>query len=83
MYTKLEKKNDSYSDVVYFYLTSPENSPGFYGFRWLDGKQLQLSMGKNTHVKYNVQTQMKKYTGCPRWNCPILDRYCGIFSLMS
>ena len=62
MYTKLEKmKNDSNSDLVSFYLTSPENSPGYYGYTWEDGNPLQISMHKNTCVKYNIQTQMTKY----------------------
>ena len=61
IYTKLEKKNDSGSDVVNFYLISLNNSPGLYGDFWKDGKPFQISMSKNTQVKYNIETQMTNY----------------------
>ena len=62
IYTKLERKpNLFYSDTVSFYLTSLNNSLGFYKFSWTDGKPFQISMGKNTQIKCNIQTQMTEH----------------------
>ena len=61
MYTKLEMKNDTFSDVVIFYVTSPENSPGFFDGTWKDGKPLKIILDKNTLVQYSIQPQMTKY----------------------
>ena len=61
IHTKLERKNDSFSDLIVFYLTSKENSPGFFDWTWKDGKPLQFLMPKNTYVTYNMQPQMTKY----------------------
>ena len=58
MYTKLEKKIDS---DVSFYLTSLDNSPGFYDFLWEDGKEFQLTTRKNAVVKCNIETQVTHY----------------------
>ena len=58
MYTKLEKKTDS---EVTFYLTSLDNSPGFYDFLWEDGKEFQLTTRKNAVVKCNIETQVTHY----------------------
>ena len=76
IYTKLENKNESNSDLVQFYLTSPDNSPGFYFYYWIDGEQFQIQISKNTEIKYKIQTQITNYlenTGkCQResfYNC--------------
>ena len=76
IYTKLEKKNDSDSDLVEFFLTSLDSSPGFYDYYWKDGKQFQIQISKNTEIKYKIQTQITNYlenTGkCQResfYNC--------------
>ena len=61
LYTKLEEKNGSFSDAVAFFLTSQENSPGFFDKTWKDGKSLQIAMKKNTFVKYTIQPQVTKY----------------------
>ena len=61
IHTKLDKKNESLSDVVVFFLTSRENSPGFIDRTWKDGKPLQIAMKKDTVVRYNLQPQMTKY----------------------
>ena len=61
MYTQLKTKNGSLSDLVVFYVTSQENSPGFFDGTWKDGKPLQFAMTKNTYVTYNMQPQMTKY----------------------
>ena len=61
MYTQLETKNDSLSDLVVFYVTSQENSPGFIDGTWKDGKPLQFAMTKNTFVTYNMQPQSTRY----------------------
>ena len=61
MHTKLERKSDTLSDVVIFYLTSPENSPGFIDSTWKDGKPFQIAIKKDTFVRYNLQPQMTKY----------------------
>ena len=60
MYTKIEK-NDSLSDLVVFYATSQENSPGFIDGTWKDGKPLQFAMNKNSFATYNMQPQSTKY----------------------
>ena len=60
MYTKLEK-NDSLSDLVVFYATSQENSPGFIDGTWKDGKPMQFAMNKNSFATYNMQPQSTKY----------------------
>ena len=41
-----------------FYLTSLDNSPGFYHYYWKDGKQFQVQISKNTQIKYAIQTQI-------------------------
>ena len=46
---------------VAVYLTSPDNSPGFYGDYWTDGKPYQISMIKNSVVKCNIQAQITNY----------------------
>ena len=61
IHTKLEKKNGILSDLVIFYLTSRENSPGFIDMTWKDGKPLQIVMKKDTFVRYNLQPQMTRY----------------------
>ena len=61
MYTLLEKKNNSFSDLVEFYLTSLDNSPGFIDATWKDGQPLQIAMLKNTYVRYNMRPQKTKY----------------------
>ena len=61
IFTKFEKKNNLNSDYVNFYLTSLDNSPGFYADLWKDGKQYLNSLRKNTYVKCNIQSQMTKY----------------------
>ena len=61
IYTKLENKNASDSDLVQFYLTSLDNSPGFYFYHWEDGKQFQIQISKNTQIKYSIQTQTTNY----------------------
>ena len=61
IYTKLEKKNETLSDVVIFYLTSQDNSPGFIDSTWKDGKPLQIAIKKDTLVRYNLEPQMTKY----------------------
>ena len=61
IYTKLEKKNDTLSDLVVFYLTSKENSPGFFDWTWKDGKPLKFAMSKNSFLENNMQPQSTKY----------------------
>ena len=61
MYTKFEEKSSPLSDLVFFYLTSLENSPGFAFRKWKDGKPLQITINKNNIVGYNVQPQLTKY----------------------
>ena len=60
IYKKLDK-TDPLSDLVVFYVTSQENSPGFFDGTWKDGKPLQFAMTKNTFVTYNMQPQSTKY----------------------
>ena len=44
-YNVENKTNSSMSDLVYFYITSRENSPGLsFAGKWEDGKQLFLSV---------------------------------------
>ena len=61
IYTMLKKKNNPLSDVIYFYVTSKENSPGFIDATWKDGEPLQIGMKKNTHVSHNMRPQKVKY----------------------
>ena len=61
MSTKLKKNSSPLSDLVFFYLTSLENSPGFAFRKWKDGKPLQITINKNNIVGYNVQPQLTKY----------------------
>ena len=61
IYTKLEKKNDASSDQVICYLTSRENSPGFFDWTWKDGTPMRIMPEKNTLVDYAIQPQMKKH----------------------
>ena len=61
IYTKLEKKNDTLSDLVVFYLTSKENSPGFFDWTWKDGKPLKFAISKNSFLENNMQPQSTKY----------------------
>ena len=61
IYTKLENKTEKFSDLVYFYLTSRDNSPGFTYFKWKDGLPLQLTINKNNYIKCNIQPRMTKY----------------------
>ena len=61
IHTDLERKNDSLSDIVIFYLTSPENSPGFIDSTWKDGKPLQIAIKEDTFVRYNLEPQMTRY----------------------
>ena len=60
-----KKKNDYDSDLVEFYLTSLDNSPGFYEYYWRDGKQFQIVISKNTLIKYAIQTQITNYLEKP------------------
>ena len=48
------------SDLVFFYITSRQNSPGMTFYKWKDGKQLQITMSKNYFVVYNIQPQITK-----------------------
>ena len=58
----MENKTSSiFSDLVYFYITSSENSPGVSVYEFKDGKPLQVTMDKNNIVGYNIQPQMTKY----------------------
>ena len=61
MFTKFEEQPSPFSDLVFFYLTSLENSPGFAYTKWKDGKPLQITINKNNIVGYNVQPQLTKY----------------------
>ena len=61
MFTKFEEKSSPLSDLVFFYLTSQKNSPGFAFRKWKDGKPLQITINKNNIVGYNVQPQLTKY----------------------
>ena len=44
MFTKFEEKSSPLSDLVFFYLTSQKNSPGFAFRKWKDGKPLLSSI---------------------------------------
>ena len=65
IFTKFEEKTMKTrlgpSDVVYFFLTSLENSPGFAYSKWKDGKKLKITMIKDNIVEYTVQPQLTKY----------------------
>ena len=61
IYTKLEGKNGAFSDAIIFFVTSQENSPGFFDKTWKDGKALKIAMNKNTFVKYTIQPQKTQY----------------------
>ena len=60
-YTKLKMKNGAFSDLVIFYLTSQENSPGIFDLTWKDGKPVRIIMDKNTFLQYSLQPLMTKY----------------------
>ena len=49
------------SDLGYFTITSPKNSPGTTFWKWKDGKPLYLKMNKNTYIDYNIHPQITKY----------------------
>ena len=51
----------SRDDVIYFYLTSPKNSPGFIYTKWKDGKPLVTAMKKNSWLQYSIHPQITKY----------------------
>ena len=65
IFTKFEekiKKNElGPSDVVYFFLTSVENSPGIAYSKWKDGKPLKITMFKDNLVEYTIQPQLTKH----------------------
>ena len=65
IFTKFEEKTKKTqlgpSDVVYFFLTSLENSPGFAYEKWKDGQPLKITMFKDNIVEYTVQPQLTKY----------------------
>ena len=44
IFTKFEEKSSPLSDLVFFYLTSQKNSPGFAFRKWKDGKPLQITI---------------------------------------
>ena len=46
---------------VLFYITSQTNSPGSSFWKWKDGKPLQMSLNKNSYMKYLVHPQTTKY----------------------
>ena len=58
--TKLQM-SENFNSEVHFYLTSPNNSPGFWAKYWKDGKPFQISMIKNSAVKCNIQAQITNY----------------------
>ena len=55
--TNLNKSTYWYSDVVYFYLTSLKNSPGFTYETFKDGKPMEIVLNKNTYASYNIQPE--------------------------
>ena len=58
---KIKTKLKNQADLVIIYLTSKENSPGFYDWIWKDGKPLRINLNKNALVEYSIQPQMTKY----------------------
>ena len=58
---KITTKLKNQADLVIIYLTSKENSPGFYDWIWKDGKPLTINLNKNALVEYSIQPQMTKY----------------------
>ena len=54
MKTNLTKTSHWYSDVVYFYLTSLKNSPGFTYETFKDGKPMEIVLNKNTYASYHI-----------------------------
>ena len=60
LHTKFKMSKNSDSEVA-FYLTSPDNSQGFFSGEWNDGKPFQISMIKNSVVKCNIQAQITNY----------------------
>ena len=56
-----EVGSSSFSDLVYFYLTSLYNSPGFIFDKWKDGKPFHIVLNKNTFVGYNIQPERYEY----------------------
>ena len=58
---RIKTKLKNQSDLVIIYLTSKENSPGFYDWIWKDGKPLTINLNKNAYIQYSIQPQMTKY----------------------
>ena len=56
-----EDKFSLTGDLVYFYLTSLDNSPGFILDKWKDGKTMQIVLNKNTFAAYSIQPERYKY----------------------
>ena len=56
-----KKDNSTKSHPIIVLVTSRENSPGFFYWNWKDGQPLEITMNKNTYVKYNIQPQITKY----------------------
>ena len=59
----VENKTSSnwWSNLVFVYITSLENSPGLTLYKWKDGKAMQIAIDKNTFLTYTIQPQMTKY----------------------
>ena len=49
------------TNTVHFYITSQTNSPGSSFWEWKDGKPLQMTLDKNSKMKYLIQPQTTKY----------------------
>ena len=47
--------------TVRFIMTSQKNSPGSSFSKWKDGKSLQLTLNKNSFMRYIIEPQMTKY----------------------
>ena len=62
LYTNLQKeRNSTIADMIYILVTSRENSPGFFYWKWKDGQPMEIIMKQNTFAKYNIQPQITKY----------------------
>ena len=55
-----QEKSD-FSDLIYFYLTSLNNSPGFILKKWKDGKPILIALNKNNFATYNIQPERYEY----------------------
>ena len=48
-------------NVVYFYFTSQEESPGVIFDNWKDGKPLVIALNNDTKLEYNIQPERYEF----------------------